>query len=469
MSRSPGLSSGFPAISTYLADAVFDSGAPRAPSGLRTAHCMLSMKVPGLAFIRQNPATNYPLPALTIHRIAQHVRGYHRRHPNAFSNPCRKSGIVNPAKIVVVDMTSRVFHAKPMDSSAFPSLHMPRTLTRRASISVALLIALAVMPAAANSGGWGWETKKIDGREHVSADSIMKFYNFRNVSRSGKMHILENPDRPRIEIRLEIGGHTCLMNNVKFVLSHPVIEEHNKVWVSRVDLSKLIDPVLRPSFIANAGNFNTVILDPGHGGKDPGARNSLGTEAFYNLKLAGLTKGKLEARGFRVIMTRTSDRFLSLQERVTFANSVQENAVFISIHFNAGGSHARGIETFTLSPPGVSHYGRGLRADDFRARAGNQQDSANIALATALHGSALTRLGANTFDRGIKRARFNVLSGVRHPAVLFEGGFMSNPQDARLIHNDRYQDALATAIADAVMRYRAAVSRSPATNQARGR
>ncbi|MFU8894257.1 MAG: N-acetylmuramoyl-L-alanine amidase family protein [Luteolibacter sp.] len=348
-----------------------------------------------------------------------------------------------------------------MASSASLPLCILRALARRSWLKCALLFALITQPVAANPNGWGWETKKIDGRDHVSADSIMRFYNFKNVSRSGKMHILESPDRPRVEVKLEIGGHTCLMNNVKFVFSHPIIEEDGKVWVSRVDLSKLIDPVLRPSYIPHAGDFNTVILDPGHGGKDPGAKNSLGTEAFYNLKLSGLAKRKLEARGFRVVMTRSSDRFLSLQERVDFANSVKESAVFISIHFNAGGSHARGIETFTLSPPGVSHYGRGLRADDFRARAGNQQDSANIALATALHGSALTRLGQNTFDRGIKRARFNVLSGVRHPAVLFEGGFMSHPHEARLIHNERYQDALATSIADAVIRYRAAVSRNP--------
>jgi len=328
--------------------------------------------------------------------------------------------------------------------------------------SCMLLWVALPQPAAASGAGWGWETLKIEDREYVSTQSIMKFYNFRNVTRSGRTLILENPERPRIEVRFEINGHTCLMNNVKFILSHPVTEQNGKIWVSRTDLAKLIDPVLRPNFIRNAGDFNTVILDPGHGGKDPGARNSLGTEAYYNLKLAGLAKRRLEARGFRVIMTRTSDRFLSLQERVDFANNIRENAVFISIHFNAGGSHARGIETFTLSPPGVAHYGRGLRADDNRARIGNQQDSANIALATALHGSALTRLGNNTFDRGIKRARFNVLSGVRHPAVLFEGGFMSHPQESRLIHDNRYQETLAVAIADAVVRYRAAVSRGPA-------
>jgi len=356
-----------------------------------------------------------------------------------------------------------------MEPSARPPLSNPphARFLRRACIVGALFFCLSIIPV--HASGWGWETRKIDGRDYVSSDSIMKFYNFKNASRSGKTYILENPDRPRIELKLEIGGHTCLMNNVKFILSHPVHEEAGKLWVSRMDLSKLIDPVLRPSFIANAGDFNTVILDPGHGGKDPGATNHLGTEAFYNLKLSGLAKRKLEARGFRVLMTRNSDRFLSLQERVDFANRVTENAVFISIHFNAGGSHARGIETFTLSPPGVSHYGRGHRPDDNRARIGNQQDSANIALATALHGSALTRLGQNTFDRGIKRARFNVLSGVRHPAVLFEGGFMSHPHEARLIHDDRYQDALATAIADAMVRYRAAVSRRPASNQTRGR
>ncbi len=348
-----------------------------------------------------------------------------------------------------------------MEKSTFSFHRMASALSRRAWLAVVVLCLLAPLSADAGPGGWGWETTKIDGREYVSADSIKRFYNFRNESRSGRMLVLENPERPRVEIRLETGGHTCLMNNLKFVLSHPIIDRNGKVWVSRMDLAKLIDPVLRPSFIANAGAFKTVILDPGHGGRDPGARNRLGTEAYYNLKLAGLAKRELEARGFRVVMTRSSDRYLSLQERVDFANNVRENAVFISIHFNSGGSHARGIETFTLSPPGVAHYGRGVRAGDQRARPGNQQDSANIALATALQGSVMTRLRAaeiDTFDRGIKRARFSVLSGVRHPAVLFEGGFMSHPQEARLIHSRAYQRVLATSIADAVVRYRAAVS-----------
>jgi N-acetylmuramoyl-L-alanine amidase len=251
------------------------------------------------------------------------------------------------------------------------------------------------------------------------------------------------------------------MNGVKFVFTHPVTALGDKPYVSRLDLAKLIDPVLRPNFIPNAADFRTVILDPGHGGKDPGAVNSLGTEAFYNLKVAGRTKSLLEAKGFKVVMTRNSDVFLSLQERVNLANSIREKAIFISIHFNAGGREARGIETFTLSPPGVSHYGRGVIAADAHMRAGNQHDSANIALATAVHGSMLRRLQKNTFDRGIKRARFSVLSGVRHPAILMEGGFMSHHYDASLIHNDAYQNAIANSIVDAVIKYRYAVAAKP--------
>ncbi|MFT3991324.1 MAG: N-acetylmuramoyl-L-alanine amidase [Luteolibacter sp.] len=303
-----------------------------------------------------------------------------------------------------------------------------------------------------------WDLIQIDGREYVSVESVKSFYNFTKASRVGSNVVLENA---KVEMRLNLGANECLMNNVKFVFSHPVEERGGKAYVSRIDLAKLIDPVLRPNFINNAGDFRTVIIDPGHGGKDAGATNSIGTEANYNLRLGLNLKKMLEGKGFKVIMTRTSDVYLSLQERVDLANAVRENAIFISLHFNSGGSSARGIETFTLSPPGVSHYGSDYKPSDSQVRAGNEHDSANIALATALHGSMLRRLGKNTFDRGIKRARFSVLSGVSHPAILFEGGFMSHPYEARLIDNPAYQEALANGVIDAITKYRYAVSRSP--------
>ncbi|GAA5124427.1 hypothetical protein GCM10023212_24300 [Luteolibacter yonseiensis] len=320
-----------------------------------------------------------------------------------------------------------------------------------------LLLAVTMLgpvPAAPAPAASKWNITKIDGRSYVSVDDIKSFYNFTKMSRSGATVILENA---KVEMQLKVGGTDCLMNNVKFVFSQTIAAQGDKIYVSQIDLAKLIDPVLRPNFIQNAGDFRTVVLDPGHGGKDPGATNALGTEARYNIKVAEIAKKQLEARGFRVVMTRTTDVYQSLQERVDFANAVKEDAIYVSIHFNSGGRSARGIETFTLSPPGISHYGSGWKASDNQARAGNEHDSANIALATSVHGSILRRLGKNTLDRGIKRARFSVLSGVRHPAILLEGGFMSHPYEAKLIDNGAYQNAIATGIVEAIAKYRFAV------------
>ena len=328
---------------------------------------------------------------------------------------------------------------------------------------MAVLCFAAVNPLASAAPAAGWEVAKIDGRDYVSVDSLKRFYNFTKLTRSGKSVTLENS---KVEMKLTVGGSICLMNGIKFVFCHPVSSHNGSTYVSRMDLAKLIDPVLRPKFIKNAGDFRTVILDPGHGGKDPGATNSLGTEAAYNLKVAQRVKAQLQAQGFKVVMTRDSNYYLTLQERVNLANAVRDNAVFVSIHFNSGGrSAARGIETFTLSPPGVAHYGRGFVPADNQQRAGNQHDSANIALATSVHGSILRRLQSHTFDRGIKRARFSVLSGVRHPAILLEGGFMTHAYEARLIANETYQNQLATGIVEAIAKYRFAVSAKPAVTK----
>ncbi len=303
-----------------------------------------------------------------------------------------------------------------------------------------------------------WDVAKIDGREYVSTESIKQFYNFTKMTRSEGTLILENSI---LEVQLKVGSNECLMNNVKFVFCQEICTLDGKVYVARIDLAKFIDPVLRPSYIKNAEDFRTVVLDPGHGGHDPGAVNPFGTEANYNIRTALIAKRLLEAKGFKVVMTRTNDLFQSLQDRVNTANGVSENSIYVSFHFNSGDRAARGIETFILSPPGVAHYGRDFKQADLASHAGNEYDSANIALATAVHGTILRRLGRNTLDRGIKHARFTVLSGVRHPAILLEGGFMSHPFEARLIQNEAYQNAIASGVVEAIIKYRFAVSAPP--------
>ena len=313
----------------------------------------------------------------------------------------------------------------------------------------------ALLPASAKQVSW--KVKDYRGNKYVPLSQVKDFYNLTSMTQSGRQIILKNN---QLTLKFQAGGQEVLMNDVKFIFSNAIVAL-GTYHMSVTDLLKVIDPVLRPAKIAGAKAFDTVIIDPGHGGKDPGARNSLGTEAGYNLKVGLLLKERLVKRGFKVVMTRSSDVFLTLQQRVQLANKYQ-NAIFVSIHFNAAGSRgARGIETFTLSPEGVAHYGRSLKDSDFIKKPGNNQDSANIALATAIHWTSLKRLNdpklkMDIRDRGIRRARFSVLTGVKHPAILLEGGFLSHPREKYLINSSSYQKTLANAMGDAIFFYREA-------------
>jgi N-acetylmuramoyl-L-alanine amidase len=132
------------------------------------------------------------------------------------------------------------------------------------------------------------------------------------------------------------------------------------------------------------------------------------------------------------------------------------NSIFISIHFNSGGSAASGIETFALTPQGSASSiarGGGFSND---ARLGNQFDSENIALATAVHAQVVHRF--KLIDRGIKRARWTVLTGCNRPGILFEGGFVTNARECQLIASDNYRKAVADAIGDAVVNFKRALA-----------
>lgn len=305
------------------------------------------------------------------------------------------------------------------------------------------------------ASGWQWDERTHNNHKYVTAKSIKEFYRFPQMTVNGNNITLRHSG---VKVEFKVNSQEVFMNNVKFILSMPVVKSGNKALISQTDLVKLIDPVLRPNYIAGAGNFNTVVIDPGHGGKDPGAVNKYGTEAYYNLKVAKMLKADLEKRGFKVYMTRSSSRtFLSLSERVKFANK-HRNAIFVSIHFNAGGAgRAKGMETFTLSPKGVAHHGRSVRSSDYRVLKGNHQDSQNIALATAIHGSTLDKLKID--DRGIKRARYSVLTNIQIPAILIEGGFMSHPTEALKIHRTSYQQNMAKGISEGIFRYKKALSK----------
>ena len=322
-----------------------------------------------------------------------------------------------------------------------------------------LLIFASAFMLSMSASNAALEKVHYKGKEYITLRSIVSQYGFSKMTISGSKIELR---KAKVKMEFTRGSKVCYMNNLKFGLSSSVVSYGRRLLVSHTDVAKMIDPILKPSFIPNARSFDTVIIDPGHGGKDAGAVNRYNTESNYNLKVGLTLRAWLKARGFNVVMTRDSDVYLTLNQRVAVANRYP-NAIFISIHFNASSrSAARGIETFTLSPVGVAHYGRGLKNSDYRAKNGNHQDSANIALATAIHGRIKERIAKYQVpDRGVKRARFSVLTSIKHPAILVEGGFMSNPTEARLLEDNQYLSTVTTGILEGIMRYRTALNSVP--------
>jgi len=325
----------------------------------------------------------------------------------------------------------------------------PQSLS--AAFAVALLLTISGLSTAGAQDESSWEVVKYKGQDYITTTSLHKFYRFKSYDVSGGNIFYKAPD---LVMKARNGSKDLLINNTKFVLSHPIAYSKGKYLVSRLDLCKMIDPVLRPSFIKQASPFRTVIIDAGHGGNDPGSGGIRGDEKSHALRLAKLLKADLEKRNFTVKMTRTGDQTISRAQRVAYANKIP-NAIFVSLHFNNGNRNARGIETYALSPQGAESTQHGPRATDNAKYRGNQHDSANIALATAIHASVIHKL--RPIDRGIKRARWDVLTGINKPAILFEGGFLTNATDAAQIASTTHLKTLSNAIANGIVTYQSAL------------
>ena len=301
-----------------------------------------------------------------------------------------------------------------------------------------------------------WTVFKYGGRDYLTMRNVADFYDLGDYHRVSNTLVLGSPGR---SLRGALGSNELYINNLKFILSYPIEEIDGQPAVSRMDMTKVIEPVLRPSRIRDAAVIDSVVLDPGHGGYDNGATSLWGYEKTYTLDVARRARELLELQGLRVYMTRDSDTFIPLEERVRFANQ-HPTALFIAIHFNSGGAEANGIETYTLAPRGVpSMAADGPMLSDLRPSAGNVCDAENMALACATHASLICH--SRLFDRGIKRARFVVIRDITIPGVLIEGGFLSNPGDAQLISSPSYRQEEAQCIAIAVRNYRNAVNSVP--------
>lgn len=230
---------------------------------------------------------------------------------------------------------------------------------------------------------------------------------------------------------LTIGGYRCQ-------LSHPVRDDGaGDLLISRTDFVKLIDPILRPTYITNRYLVRTIVIDPGHGGYDSGSTSEKINEAEFNLKLAALLREELTKRGFTVVLTHEQNRHISDQQRIAIANEA-DAAIFISLHLNSGRSDISGIETYTAAPdiPGS------------RRRPANNHDAANAALAFAVHSSLIAGTGAN--DGACRRAHFNLLNSVTCPAIMVLPGYITNKNEQSRLDTEEYRQQLAAAITEGI-------------------
>jgi N-acetylmuramoyl-L-alanine amidase len=207
-----------------------------------------------------------------------------------------------------------------------------------------------------------------------------------------------------------------------------------------------------------------VVLDPGHGGSNPGAAGTTGLhEKQLSLTLATAVADRLRTRGIAVELTRTTDRTLTLRQRVALADRVRAD-LFVSIHANASPTRTqRGYETYLLTPRGIDIDGRALRSDTTTLRPGVDPDVALVLddvergasqweaadLAARMQRALRDRRGADG-DRGVRQDAQHVLLGATMPAVLVEVGFIDHPIEGRQLAEPAVQAQLADAIAEAI-------------------
>lgn len=252
-------------------------------------------------------------------------------------------------------------------------------------------------------------------------------------------------------------GRHLMINGMPVSLGFPLVKSGGRMFISAQDYREVIQALFAPSqfSLVREGKLKGVIvLDAGHGGKDPGAQN-----AKFNLKEKELTldlslrvKSLLEKSGYQVFLTRDVDRYLKLEERSSFANS-KDADLFISIHFNAAkNKKAHGIECFALTPQGQASTGRTkIKANDLENFAGNKQNLQNTLLAYCLQKALVDWVGGA--DRGLKRARFKVLKDLEIPGALVELGFISHAATADIIRHENERQRIAEGLHTGILYY----------------
>lgn len=283
-------------------------------------------------------------------------------------------------------------------------------------------------------------------------------------------------DESKRELTLTGGGRKLVLtgekrevacNGLRVFLGDAVLFRNGKLYVNRTDYERCLLPLLRPELVTTpVPKLRTIVLDPGHGGNDPGMENtSLRVqEKVLALDVALRLEKLLRADGYSVVLTRRDDRQLApskeadLQRRAIIANAAGAD-LFLSIHFNSlfPDTRVSGTEVYVFTRPGQrsdTSWGFGQADDTETAIAPvNRHDAWTSLLAHAVHRETIN--GLKTADRGHKTKHLGVLRGLNCPGVLVESLFLSNAEEARRAAAPAYRQQIAEALYAGIRSYAA--------------
>ncbi len=259
---------------------------------------------------------------------------------------------------------------------------------------------------------------------------------------------------------LSIGSLEATWNGTEINLGFAPQFIDGEIFLHGLDLQKNLEPLLCVQPLT-FGTNRVIVIDPGHGGSNHGTYASSVLdgpfEKEFTLDWALRLRPLLEAEGWKVFLTRTNDVYVTNSDRVVFAEAHHAD-VFISLHFNSTeldktgkrDEKTSGLQTYCITPTGMpSTLTRTFSDPWFENLPNNQFDAPNLQLAVRVQSSLLRTVGME--DRGVRRSRFDtVLRGQNRPAILIEGGYLSNPAEAKLIESADYRQKLAEGVAAAL-------------------
>lgn len=313
-----------------------------------------------------------------------------------------------------------------------------------------------------------WPFSKFRGLDFIAVREIAKRYGLKAAwTRPGAVMTLS--DAQGVRFTFERDERDFHLDGARIFLGEPAQLSGDSLWVSKLDVIKTIAPLFAPAdhaaFLPAAPRV--IVLDPGHGGTDPGKQNLRLKldEKDMTLDVALRLKKLLELRGYRVLLTRSTDtRFsnspnVDLPLRAEVANRAKAD-LFLSIHFNAvdrDPQRVSGVETYVLPP----QFQTSTQPEQDRSMValpypGNRQDVANAVLGHSLHRQLVTDLKSS--DRGYKRYRLAVLRSLNCPGALVECAYLSNDAEARRIATPEFRQQIAEALAEGISSYAATLA-----------